>query len=134
MTWDTALYLAAHRQVLASQEDWDQGSCARALIHSVSARFAYVANLIVNVASFPLAILYVTFGAIMAIAHWDLKIEVYTKSFNWIKTKTNHILLSTLGVLLPAAAHHYRDANLAPYVIALRVAIITWGLLWALRR
>lgn len=134
MTWDTSLYLAAHDQVIESQHCWVDGDTTDSIYHSLNARLAYVANLIVNVVSFPLAIIFVTFGSIIAISHWNFKIEIYTKSFNWIKTKTNHVLLSALGTAFPSLAYRYRDANLAPYVIALRIAFVTWGFFWAFSR
>lgn len=134
MTWDTTLYLTAQHQTLSAQRLWDEGSKADSISHALNARLAYVANLIVNVVSFPLAILYVTFGTIVAISHWNFKVEIYTKSFNWIKTKTNHVLLSALGTAAPSLAYRFREANLAPYVIALRIVIITWGFFWALKR
>jgi len=134
MTWDTTLYLAAHNQVIESQLCWIDGHTADSILHSINARLAYVANLVINVVSFPLAILFVTFGSIIAISHWDFKIEIFTKSYNWIKTKTNHVLLSALGTALPSVAYRFRDANLAPYVIALRIALITWGFFYAFNR
>lgn len=134
MCCDTRFYLEAHTQVLKSQECWNEGNRVASVGHALNARLAYIANLIINVVSFPFAILYVTYGSIVAVLHWNFKIEVYTKSFNWIKTKTNHILLSTLGIATPSLAYRFRDANLAPYVIALRIAIITWGFFYAFSR
>ena len=133
-TWDTSLYLSAHTQILASQELWKNGETVASIGRAVSASLLYIANLIVNVVSFPLAIIFVTYGSIVALSHWDRKIDVYVKSFNWIVTKTNHVLLSALGTVLPSAAYRYRDANLAPYVIALRIGVVSYGFIYALSR
>lgn len=134
MTWDTALYSTAHTQVIQCQRRRAEGLSLSSWQYSGFARLAYFGNLAINVASFPLAILFVTFGLVVAISHWDFKIDLYRRTFNWIKTKTNHILLSALGIAFPCLAYRFRNANLAPYVIALRIGVVTWGFFYAFNR
>ena len=108
---------------------------SHAHLHRARHRLCHVVGtLLLQVVSFPLAIIAVTYGCLVALVKWDWKNETFDKSYNWIKQKTNYALLSALGIIFPQTAYKFRDANLTPYVIALRIAVISAGCLYALSR
>lgn len=129
MTWDTIFHYTAQNQITKCESQSFKGKYISSLKHSFLARLAYLGSFAVNIISFPIAIFYVTFGLIFAISYWDFTINIYKNSFCWIKAKTNHILLSALGMIFPSLAYRFRNVNLIPYVIAVRIAVITWGLI-----
>ena len=118
-----------------SWEDWEKGEIVQSWGRTIPARLAYLCEAITNLVVLPFAILSVTFGALHALCTWNRKSEVYLKTYAFISKTTNHLFLSTFGSLIsPAITHKYRDANIAPFILAARITVITAGLLYALLR
>jgi len=130
MIWENATYEFANQCVEKSWAQWERNDLVESWGYTIPARLAYVTDLVINVAVFPLAIIRVTFGSLYAIARWDSSTHEYQSGKHYIIERTNHVLLSLVGSILPSVAHRYRDVDLAPYVIAARIAVITWGILY----
>lgn len=108
-----------------SWENWEMGELVEAWKGSLSARLAYLCDLIVNVVMLPFAIIAVTFGSLHALLTWDWHSAPFQTSKEFITEKTNHLVLSLFGsVISPSLSHKYRDVNLVPYLIALRITVI----------
>ncbi len=131
MSWDTALYSFANDCVAKSWKSWEEKNYGESWGYSFTARLAFVANLVIDVALFPFAIIGVTFGLLHALGTRNHRSAVFQKTRNFIIEKTNHALLSIFGaVVSPAIAHRFQYANLAPFVIAARITVISAGFLY----
>jgi len=135
VTWDNRLYEHANDCVIKSWESWETNDGASAWKHSVSARLAYLCDMIVNLVVLPFAIIGVTFGSLHALITWNWQSSVFQSTKSFITKTSNHLFISLFGaVISPAIAHKYRDANLVPFIIAARIVIIAASLLVYLKK
>lgn len=131
MSWDSALYTFANDCMEKSGEKWKAKEYGPSWGYSIPARLAYLADLIVNLIQFPFAIIGITFGSLHALVTLNYQSPLFQESKSFIIEKTNHALLSIFGaVVSPALAHRYQNANLAPFVIAARITVLSGGLLY----
>ncbi len=128
MSWDTALYSFANTCMENSWKEWEMGNLENAWGYTIPARLAYLADLVVNIVQFPFAIIAITFGSVHALCTFDYQSVVFQSAKRFIILKTNHALISAFGgAISPAVAHKYQNANLAPFVIAARITVISTG-------
>lgn len=127
-SWDTALFTFANTCMEKSWQEWEAGRVEDSWGYTISARLAYLADVIINLVQFPFAIIAVTFGSIHALCTLNYRSEVFQSTKNFIIEKTNHALISAFGaVVSPAVAHKFQNANLAPFVVAARITVISAG-------
>lgn len=135
VTWDNRLYEHANDCMVKSMESWDAHEDSSSWKYSVSARLAYLCDMIVNLTILPLAIIGVTFGSLHALFTWNWQSTVFQSTKSFITEKSNHLFISMFGAIIsPAIAHRYRDANLVPYIIAARIVVITGSIIFYLVR
>ena len=114
-----------------SWEKWETGETAQSWGYTIPARLAYLCDVIVNLVILPFAILSATIGALHALFAWDRSSSSYQETKKFVLERSNHFLLSLFGsVIAPSVSHRYRDANLAPYVLAVRITVISAGLIY----
>lgn len=122
--WDDKLYEFANDCVARSWQCRESGQTAESWGYTVPARLAYVCAAIVDLVVLPFALIATLFGALHALFTWDWNSPVFEETWNRVQIKSNHFFLSVCGSLIsPAIAHKYRDANLLPYIVAIRIAI-----------
>lgn len=130
ISWDNRLYEFANDCMVQSWDKWDLREIGSSWGYTMSARLAYVSDAIINLVILPFAIIGVTFGTLHALFTWNRQSPIFQSNLSFITQKTNHLLLSCFGAFIsPALAHRFRDANLVPYVIALRIAVLTGALI-----
>ncbi len=121
--WDNSQYENANAYMVEAEVMQNAGAHSRSWQLSFSARLAYLCDMVVNLVVLPFAIVGVIFGSLHALCTWKLFVLKQTKEF--ILEKSNHFFLSVCGSLVsPSLAHKYRDVNLAPYIVALRIIVI----------
>ncbi len=126
-----AFYNSANIHTAQSWELWHAKKQAQSWAHTVPARFFYLCDMIVNITALPFAIISVTFGLLHALCTLNYRSPTFKATKHFIFERSSHLFLSAFGsVISPALAHKYRDANLAPYIIAFRIVVITAGALY----
>lgn len=131
MSWDTALFEFAGSCMETSWKKWGEGEFTSSWGYTIPARLAYVASVIVNIVQFPFAIIGVTLGGLHALLTLNYKSEPFQITRQFIIQKTNHALISAFGAAIsPAIAHRFQNANLAPFVIAARVTVVSAALFY----
>lgn len=125
LTWENGLYDFANHCMEVSWQKKEEGKVWESWKYTLPARVAYLADVIVNAVIVPFSLIGFLYGALHALCTWNRKSEVWQNNKAFALERTNHILLSTLGFAIsPSLAHKYRDANITPYVIAIRIAAI----------
>ena len=131
MSWENALYTFANDCMATSREKWDAGQKGVAWGYTIPARLAYLCDMIINIVILPFAILAVTFGALHALCTWNRQSKHFQSTRTELMERANHFFLSLFGsIISPALAHKFRDANIAPYIVALRITVISAGALY----
>lgn len=126
---ENRFYDVANSQMAQSWEKWELGEIADSWRCSISARLSYLCDMIVNLVILPFAIIAVTFGSLHALFTWDWNSTFFQSTKHYITERTNHLVLSLFGsAISPALAHKYRDVNLVPYLIALRITVVVTAL------
>lgn len=125
-------YEKASQYVMKSWEYWEKNQIGKSWAWTIPARFAYLCETIINLVILPFAITAITFGSLHALCTLNRKSKVYQTSYAFISKTSNHLFLSLFGATVsPALTHKYRDANITPFIIAARVAVVTAGFLYA---
>jgi hypothetical protein len=128
-------YLAASSHMEKSWNAWEEGRYLRSFGHTVPARLNYLSEMIVSAVKLPFAIIHITFGLLHALATWNRKSPVLQRSSQSINRTSNRLFLSAFGATLsPAITHKYRDADVARYIIAARIVVISGAFLYAFLR
>lgn len=128
---NTDLYDVASNYVVKSWECWENGEISKSWGYTIPARLAYLCETITSVVLLPFAIIRITFATFHALFTWDRKSEVFQGALSGIIKVTNRLILSTVGsIISPAMAHKYRTANVAYFVVAARIVIISAGFLY----
>ncbi|MBS0629629.1 MAG: hypothetical protein JSS30_05315 [Verrucomicrobia bacterium] len=126
---ENRFYDVANSHMAQSWEKWELGELGDAWKLSISARLAYLCDTIINLVALPFAIIGVTFGSFHALFTWDWNSTSFQSTKYYITERTNHLVLSLFGsIISPALAHKYRDVNLVPYLIALRITVVVTAL------
>lgn len=134
-TWDNRLYEFANDCMVKSWDKWDLREIGSSWGYTIPARLAYVCDAIINLVVLPFAIIGITFGTLHALFTWNRQSPFFQATLSHITEKTNHLFLSTCGAFIsPALAHRFRDANLVPYFIALRIAVLTSALIFYFKK
>ena len=121
--WHDTHHAFANDLMAKSWDRWKAGLTGESWGYTIPARLAYLCDAIVSLVAMPFAIIALVFGSLQAFFTWNSEPFVITKAF--LYDKTNHFFLSAFGsIISPAIAHKYRDANLTPYVFALRMIVL----------
>lgn len=121
--WDNHYFASANAFMEKAHELRQEGQYQRSWKISLSARLHYLADCVVNLVILPFALLGVIAGAIHALCRWNLSILKPSKQY--LLEKSNHFFISLCGTALsPTLAYKYKDANLAPLIITVRIAAI----------
>lgn len=132
--WHEVFYQIACECVCQSWEHWEAGNISASWRATIPARLAYLCDVVVDVVVIPFYLVQFLFSASKGIFTWNW--ESTRPVRHDLLKKTNHLFLSFFGTLCsPAIAYRYRDANLAPYIIAARIVVILAGITYfAFRR
>lgn len=126
ITWANALYEYANDCVVKAHQLETDGKVVSSWAQTVPARLSYLADVIVNVAILPFGILRFLGCGLLALSTWNWSNPSYQESKRALLERSNHLVMSSVGFLVsPTLAHKYRDANVAPYLIAVRIVVIT---------
>lgn len=124
--WHETFYHFAGEWVQKSWTHWDEGRIVESWKDTIPARFSYLCDSIFDIIITPFYLIGCTFGIVKGVVtcNWEL-FHSYRKN---LMGKANHLILSSIGFSLsPALAYKFRDANLALYVVALRIIVIFAG-------
>lgn len=132
--WHEVFYHAAGKYVCRSWEHWESGNIVASWKETIPARLAYLCDVVLDIVVIPFYLVQFLFAAVKGLLTWNW--ETMRTTRHDLFKKTNHFFLSFFGCLFsPAIAYRYRDANLTPYIIAARIAVILAGITYlALRK
>jgi hypothetical protein len=126
VNWDDSLYHFASECMDRSLEKWKAGQFWDSWGYTLPARLAYLADSVLNCVILPFALIKFAFSLP---ANW--KSENLKASYHYVKERSNHLFIALFGaVISPYLANKYRDANVAPYIIAARITVISGAILY----
>ncbi len=115
----------------SSREKWDAGQKGEAWGYTIPARLAYLCDTIINLVVLPFSIIAVTVGTLHALFTWNWQSSIFQSTKSDIMERANHFFLSAFGsTISPSLAHKYRDLNIAPYIVAFRITVISAGVIY----
>lgn len=124
-------YDKASDYMLKSWQSWENGEIAKSWGYTIPARLAYLCQTIISIVLLPFEIIRITFASMVALFTWNRKAKIFQTALAGIIKTTNRLILSALGsTISPAMTHKYRTANVAYFVVAARVVVISAGFLY----
>lgn len=120
-TWENVAYEFANDCMEASWEEHRNGNKFQSWGLTVPARFAYLSDVIINTVISTAAMVATVFMGLVALATCNCKNKTFLATKAYTLESYNHFFMSLVGIVSPALAHKYQDANIFKYVFAIRI-------------